>query len=264
MERSYESGLARFTSPDPLVGSFAAPQSLNRYAYVSNDPINFTDPSGLTRVCSLVNGPDQVSVCINIGPDMVDGQGMQDLFGGGGGGFGGGGFGIGILGPGLGGIPLPGCFLPGACNVQLSTLGQTIGSIISGIDGHTVPCPDLGPCPGATGPPLPFAPGAGTIALDTACIVLEPCGVDAAIALGLIFLAQVIVDDPQDDDNGKEKRDEQGRGYEVCRLAGQMTDPDVSQFTICAYTCEHPPLMTTIVPNGQACPSTQIRIHNPM
>lgn len=38
--------LGRFSSPDPLAGSPADPQSLNRYAYVQNDPINFADPSG--------------------------------------------------------------------------------------------------------------------------------------------------------------------------------------------------------------------------
>ncbi len=39
--------LGRFSSPDPIVGSFAAPQSLNRYAYVAGDPVNRIDPNGL-------------------------------------------------------------------------------------------------------------------------------------------------------------------------------------------------------------------------
>ena len=35
--------------PDPYKGSytFTNPQSLNRYSYVANDPVNFVDPSGL-------------------------------------------------------------------------------------------------------------------------------------------------------------------------------------------------------------------------
>jgi RHS repeat-associated protein len=49
MFRRYESGRVRFSQPDPYDGSYdlADPQSLNRYAYVQNDPVNFTDPSGL-------------------------------------------------------------------------------------------------------------------------------------------------------------------------------------------------------------------------
>jgi len=39
--------LGRWTSPDPLVGSIADPQSFNRYSYTQNDPGNFVDPSGL-------------------------------------------------------------------------------------------------------------------------------------------------------------------------------------------------------------------------
>src|SRR5205085_4836716 len=39
----------RFPQPDPSGGSydFSNPQSLNRYAYVGNDPVNFRDPSGM-------------------------------------------------------------------------------------------------------------------------------------------------------------------------------------------------------------------------
>jgi uncharacterized protein RhaS with RHS repeats len=33
--------------PDPVAASGAVPQSLNRYAYVGNDPVNATDPLGL-------------------------------------------------------------------------------------------------------------------------------------------------------------------------------------------------------------------------
>src|SRR5579872_7427855 len=41
-----DSGQGRFMSADSLSGSIGNPQSLNRYSYVKNDPINFTDPSG--------------------------------------------------------------------------------------------------------------------------------------------------------------------------------------------------------------------------
>jgi RHS repeat-associated protein len=49
MFRQYNSYWQRFNQPDPYEGSYdtANPQSLNRYAYVQNDPVNLVDPSGL-------------------------------------------------------------------------------------------------------------------------------------------------------------------------------------------------------------------------
>jgi hypothetical protein len=38
---------AGFLSPDPLGGSLANPQTLNRYAYVANNPLTNTDPTGM-------------------------------------------------------------------------------------------------------------------------------------------------------------------------------------------------------------------------
>jgi RHS repeat-associated protein len=58
-ERDTESGLdnfgarynastiGRFMSPDPVGGHTEDPQTLNRYAYVRNSPLNLTDPTGL-------------------------------------------------------------------------------------------------------------------------------------------------------------------------------------------------------------------------
>ena len=48
--RYYANTLGRFTSVDPLMASASTgnPQTLNRYAYVGNNPINITDPSGLS------------------------------------------------------------------------------------------------------------------------------------------------------------------------------------------------------------------------
>ena len=50
MARYHINRLGRFNSPDPIAGSIADPQSLNRYAYVRNDPIDLMDPLGLTVV----------------------------------------------------------------------------------------------------------------------------------------------------------------------------------------------------------------------
>ncbi len=54
--RWYDSAMGRFTTPDPYGGSatLTNPNSWNRYAYAGNDPVNFTDPSGL---CSPDDSP---------------------------------------------------------------------------------------------------------------------------------------------------------------------------------------------------------------
>ncbi|MEK6301162.1 MAG: RHS repeat-associated core domain-containing protein [Acidobacteriota bacterium] len=71
VNRQYAQGVGRFSRPDPFRGSSGVgnPQSLNRYVYVENDPMNATDPLGLclcvkvpagesTRVeCFLCNDP---------------------------------------------------------------------------------------------------------------------------------------------------------------------------------------------------------------
>lgn len=44
--RLYDPELGRFMSPDSIVPDPSNPQSLNRYAYVLNNPVNFTDPTG--------------------------------------------------------------------------------------------------------------------------------------------------------------------------------------------------------------------------
>jgi RHS repeat-associated protein len=47
--RYFSSAQGRFTSPDPLMASAKPvdPQSWNRYSYVGNNPMNFSDPSGM-------------------------------------------------------------------------------------------------------------------------------------------------------------------------------------------------------------------------
>jgi len=49
--RFYSNSLARFLSADTIVPSPGNPQSLNRYAYVSNNPLKYTDPTGHFKQC---------------------------------------------------------------------------------------------------------------------------------------------------------------------------------------------------------------------
>jgi len=44
--RAYDPQLGRFIQADPFVQNPADPQTLNRYSYVRNNPVNFVDPSG--------------------------------------------------------------------------------------------------------------------------------------------------------------------------------------------------------------------------
>jgi len=70
--RQYSSSLGRWMTPDPAglaVVDPTDPQSWNRYAYVTNDPIDLIDPLGL---CG--GGPGNVSIKINGNP-----AGSQDF-----------------------------------------------------------------------------------------------------------------------------------------------------------------------------------------
>jgi RHS repeat-associated protein len=72
-ERDSESGLdnfgarydssqyGRFMSPDPLGGSLTDPQTLNKYGYVRNNPLNLTDPTGLYICADSTRGHDCTS-----------------------------------------------------------------------------------------------------------------------------------------------------------------------------------------------------------
>jgi len=46
--RVYDPKLGRFLSPDPVLQDASNTQNLNRYSYVLNNPLKYTDPSGYT------------------------------------------------------------------------------------------------------------------------------------------------------------------------------------------------------------------------
>jgi len=54
--RFYDPALGRFLQPDPVVPEPGNPQALNRYAYVYNNPLRYTDPSGHVPVILVVMG----------------------------------------------------------------------------------------------------------------------------------------------------------------------------------------------------------------
>jgi RHS repeat-associated protein len=57
--RSEMGTIGRFLSVDPVHGDTRKPQSWNRYSYVRNSPLNYTDPSGLQLSGQItVNGDD--------------------------------------------------------------------------------------------------------------------------------------------------------------------------------------------------------------
>jgi RHS repeat-associated protein len=57
------SSLGRFMSPDPMGGKTEDPQSLNRYAYVRNNPLTLTDPTGMNF--GLPCSGDNTATCNN-------------------------------------------------------------------------------------------------------------------------------------------------------------------------------------------------------
>jgi RHS repeat-associated protein len=76
-QRYYANNFGRFTSPDPFAGSGGptSPASWNRYAYVSGDPINVFDPSGLCGETSNQTGAPSSVECGN-GNGGADGTGF--------------------------------------------------------------------------------------------------------------------------------------------------------------------------------------------
>ena len=72
--RYYDSYLNRFITPDTIIPDPANPQDLNRYSYVRNNPVRYTDPTG-----HCIFGVDTL-VCIAVGGAAVGaaiGYGIQ-------------------------------------------------------------------------------------------------------------------------------------------------------------------------------------------
>ncbi len=63
--RWYAPYLNQFIQPDTIVPHVGHPPSLNRYVYVNNNPINFTDPSG--HCIGVLVGVDTLACVVFIG-----------------------------------------------------------------------------------------------------------------------------------------------------------------------------------------------------
>jgi RHS repeat-associated protein len=71
INRHYGSSLERFMQPDPGGGHLEDPQTLNRYAYVRNNPLSLTDPTGLDFYLSCGHTDNNGSTCqqMQVGTD---------------------------------------------------------------------------------------------------------------------------------------------------------------------------------------------------
>jgi RHS repeat-associated protein len=71
--RAYDPALGRFLSPDPLIAPYE-PQNLSSYSYSHNDPINFSDPTGMREECAWTGDPCPRPHVLNTG----GGGGQED------------------------------------------------------------------------------------------------------------------------------------------------------------------------------------------
>ena len=80
MARQGVNRLGRFGSPDPLAGGTGNPQSLNKYSYVTNDPINLADPTGMNLMSLFGGGGGGGGGCdseiMDCGEDLPGGGGI--------------------------------------------------------------------------------------------------------------------------------------------------------------------------------------------
>ncbi|MHA1952113.1 MAG: RHS repeat-associated core domain-containing protein, partial [Candidatus Thorarchaeota archaeon] len=71
--RWYDQQTGRFNRMDPFAGNTHDPQSLHKYLYVHNNPINNYDPSGLFSISTAITTVTYVSLAIAIIPHAIRG-----------------------------------------------------------------------------------------------------------------------------------------------------------------------------------------------
>ena len=71
--RIYDPALGRYLSPDAAVSHPGFSQSWNGYAYVSNSPLSYTDPTGMVQAGPGCNVGGVM--CLGVGRGRVCGAG---------------------------------------------------------------------------------------------------------------------------------------------------------------------------------------------
>ena len=170
--RFYSPKLGRFLSADTLVPNAANPQDFNRYAYVRNNPVRYTDPSG-HFICSNDRNSDDYCPgrTSNIGSNASSGGGgytppcTRNCGGGGGGGT-----------PTITTTPIPSCTSPtNACATSNAEAQVTPTITLTptqsvGICGENMNC--SAPTAGPTG--TPFAQDIVVPAVERGVGLLNP------------------------------------------------------------------------------------------
>jgi RHS repeat-associated protein len=135
--RYYNARLGRFMSGDPLAGDITDPQTLNRYSYVRNNPINFTDPSGqfLCGNCEPTQPPPPI---LNVG-DPSNWVGLRN----------------GSCGVASGGFP-QGCTLPSPPPNVPAILASTVATPAPQAQPNQNPCDSIAGKGGVLRVPTPY------------------------------------------------------------------------------------------------------------
>ena len=60
--RYYDPSIGRFTSVDPVLGDLENPQTLNKYSYVTNNPMKYVDPTGMWGVAPGLGGASHQAI----------------------------------------------------------------------------------------------------------------------------------------------------------------------------------------------------------
>ncbi|GEM_PF-2888588 len=75
--RYYDPTIGRFISPDPIVQNYVNPQALNRYSYVFNNPLKYTDPTGL--IVEFENEEEILAILAALAENGMDYAAGSDL-----------------------------------------------------------------------------------------------------------------------------------------------------------------------------------------